>query len=140
MHANAGDAPGVQPASKPSHRPRKGMQWNVKATAIRNTEGELTVYAGAWVQADAEDQTSVVEPATRPGGCPPTGKVWNGKAHATMNAEGMITTYTGEYVEPRPDDVSSDNSGDDLEQQSSAVGQKKPVYRPPTGKVWNGTA
>ena len=107
VHANAGDAPGVQPASKPSHRPRKGMQWNGKATAIRNTEGELTVYAGAWVPADAEDQTSTVEPAARPGGRPPTGKVWNGKAHATMNAEGMITDYTGEYVDPRPHDVSS---------------------------------
>jgi hypothetical protein len=119
-----GDAPGVQPAIKPSHRPRKGMQWNGKATAIRNTEGELTAYAGAWVSADAEDQTSTVEPAARPGGRPPTGKVWNGKAHATMNAEGMITAYTGEYVEPRPDDVSSDNSGDDLEQQSSPGGRR----------------
>ena len=103
------------------------MEWNGKATAIRNAEGELTTYAGAWVHADAEDQTSAVEPVARPGGCPPTGKVWNGKAHTTMNTEGMITAYTGEYVEPRPDDVSSDNSGDDLEQQSSAVGQKKPA-------------
>jgi len=75
VYANAGDTPGVQPSIRPSNRPRKGMEWNGKATTITNTEGVLTGYTGAWVHADAEDASCAVQPVGRPGGRPPTGKV-----------------------------------------------------------------
>ena len=45
VFSNAVDNSGVQPATRPNHRPATGNQWNGKATAIRN-EGVVTVYTG----------------------------------------------------------------------------------------------
>jgi hypothetical protein len=59
------------------------------------------------------------------------GKVWNGTANQIHDAGGKLTGYEGAWVHA------------DADVQPAFAGvepQKKPAYRPPTGKVWNGTA
>ena len=79
MFSIVGDNTGVQPVTRPNHRPRTGNQWNDKATAIRN-EGVVTDYTGSWVHVVAEDGPSAAQPVGRPNYRPPMGKEWNGSS------------------------------------------------------------
>ena len=93
--------------------------------AKRPDEGVVTAYTGAWVDADAGDASCAVQPAKRPNHRPKKGMVWNGKAHAMRNAAGIIIAYAGEYVLANVVDASSDIGSDDLEDESSGVGNKR---------------
>ena len=75
--------------------------------------------------------SQVPQPAAPGRHRPPVGKVWNGTAKAIHDAGGKLTGYEGAWVHA------------DADVQPAFAGvepQKKPAYRPPTGKVWNGTA
>ena len=96
VFSNAVDNSGVQPATRPNHRPATGNQWNGKVTAIRN-EGVVTDYTGSWVHVVAEDGPSAAQPVGRPNYRPPMGKEWNDKG-TTIRNEGVLTAYTGAWV------------------------------------------
>jgi hypothetical protein len=141
-HGNAGVMPhgascdnaGVPPKRKPHGRVPQGKVWNGTANPLKDDEGVVTAYTGAWVCAESDGDTDSdhgVPPRRKPHCRVPEGMVWNGTANPLKDDEGVVSGYAGAWVRAESDGDtdadhdSSDNGSECLHDVSHNAGKKR---------------